>query len=840
MPLHHYLPATFIASFSNDSSSYPRRNRTISVGDKQTGKIFRASAGNVAAINNLYTLVAKQSDQEMIEVLWSKYEAYLDKAIDKLIEGTIDAKMWIRILVPFVACMLVRGPDFNQRFEKRIQSLGIDPNGEYVSDDNVNFGRLLELQRLLGPVTVAKWVVIAISGASRLITNDLGYAPFANPFTREYGIAIPLDLTHILAVIPRTQGNVIVEKSGKWIPIIEYVEEKPDNQEGLNKALSSLAQRFIFGPDDDIVKKFLRRSQLDAGSHEPEHLGFISDPLARAHEFTWHRLAAALEHQPDDDYSWDFSLDWEHLAKGWHPMVVLPTNLLEFPPALRREDDIICIEFYDSEVYYLLSKIRDLEQFGQFDLLLEEATRGLALAKDDEQKKQFFIARAAACDETERYDSALQDYNSALSIDPKSVIALTNQAVIYLKRGNLDKAYKILKMALSIDPDFGVARLNVGSIHYMRNEPEAAVEEFTRALKSLPTGPSQGAAYLSRGNAYLMLGDTKSAIDDFNTAFINYPDSRAKAQCKFRKAIAHLESDDHDSAISAVQSSIDLDASSPEPYILKAQLLVQQTKLNEAISELSNAINLDTSAVILRQALDYRVRVYIMQGLLDEALLDCYRIIEIDGNNSASHHNLGMILMEAGKFDEAIAAFDQALELDNKNSGTLNNRGIVYAALGKYSLATKDFLVSAKSFGSSSEAGSPLRHLAYCYAIMGKITDAKKMADRAVTVDSNSLFNDQVGAIISLYLGDFEQAFERLSAIINRYGGIPDIAVYLCFPIAASGRVDKAKELSTEFSSQSISPIANIQFRSHAKALCDTHFKNKGLRDFYLFLEKPE
>lgn len=232
VPLHHYLPATFLASFSSDLSSFPRRNRPLSVGDKHEDRVFRTSASNVAAINNLYTLIATNKSPELIENLWAEYEANLDEAIKLLIAGSVNAKTWIRILVPFIACMLVRGPDFDQRFERRIRALGIDPEGDHVSKDNINGARLLELQRLLGPVAVAKWVIIHVRGQEPLITNDLGYAPFVNPVTREFGIAIPLDLMHALAVIPRNQGKVAVVKSGKWMPNIEYVENLPDNHEG--------------------------------------------------------------------------------------------------------------------------------------------------------------------------------------------------------------------------------------------------------------------------------------------------------------------------------------------------------------------------------------------------------------------------------------------------------------------------------------------------------------------------------------------------------------------------------------------------------------------------------
>jgi hypothetical protein len=58
MTLHHYLPATFLASFSADASSDPRRERPVWAGNKRQYKTFRAPAARLGAENNLYTLVA--------------------------------------------------------------------------------------------------------------------------------------------------------------------------------------------------------------------------------------------------------------------------------------------------------------------------------------------------------------------------------------------------------------------------------------------------------------------------------------------------------------------------------------------------------------------------------------------------------------------------------------------------------------------------------------------------------------------------------------------------------------------------------------------------------------
>ena len=56
MPLDHYLPATFLASFSMDIKD-PRRDSVIAAIDKSSGKLIEAKASKLARIKNLYSLV---------------------------------------------------------------------------------------------------------------------------------------------------------------------------------------------------------------------------------------------------------------------------------------------------------------------------------------------------------------------------------------------------------------------------------------------------------------------------------------------------------------------------------------------------------------------------------------------------------------------------------------------------------------------------------------------------------------------------------------------------------------------------------------------------------------
>ena len=343
MPLDHYLPATFLASFSLDIKK-PRRKSFISAIDQLTGKEIFAPASKLARIKNLYGInTNSEQGQRLVDAVWIDYEAKLASAIDDLIYGSITSEKWLRTLVPFVACLFIRGPDFNIRFDQRIREISsIEQPKGYT-----NSARIFELQRLLGPVLASDWIVAKAVGEGLLITNDLGYAPFIHGPTGQIGVSIPIGHKHILQLIPKRSRRILVLNSGVWIPKIKYASLISKNHIGLNESIAQIAQRYIFGPDLASLRKYFIPPYQPLSAPEPEYFGFISGPLAVVHEFTWHRLVSFLENFNAGEQNPSFDLDWPAIANGWAPPVYLPTNLPEFAPSLSWKANGISVSFFD-------------------------------------------------------------------------------------------------------------------------------------------------------------------------------------------------------------------------------------------------------------------------------------------------------------------------------------------------------------------------------------------------------------------------------------------------------------------------------------------------------------
>jgi hypothetical protein len=339
----HYLPATYLACFSTDAG-LPRRKRRLAQGDRATGACITTAASNLGMITDIYTLDQHSANPNVIDDIWLKYEARLAECIDSLIAGTLSALDWASVLVPFVTCLLVRGPDFDERLNARLTSFGFEADFLASSTDNAKQARIMEIQRLLAPVLVAEWKVITLSDGEPLMTNDWSFLP-VGPGA---GISIPLGRDHVLQVVPQKSRTIATLKGDHWLPVISWVTSKSSDRLAFNKALAENARRFLFGSDCTLVKKYLPSGTSQLTPLEPPQLGFIFGTHAVVHEFMWHRFVSALHKGIADKMDpEDFDFYFEGLARGWTPPLIFPTNLPEFVAGLMRQGNAIGAYLYD-------------------------------------------------------------------------------------------------------------------------------------------------------------------------------------------------------------------------------------------------------------------------------------------------------------------------------------------------------------------------------------------------------------------------------------------------------------------------------------------------------------
>lgn len=355
MPRDHFIPAAVLGEFSADKKGHLRERR-IAV-QRASGEAFMTKAENVGWTADLYG--AANSPDRWVDDTWSVIERKLPSSIRELEGGgPITAETWLRVLVPHVATLFVRGHEFEDRYMQRFrdswgrQSLRMaDPEAGEDSDqrtaldlaqNGANNARIFELQRLLALVTCARWVVCHIAPSQQFLNNDLGLAGTIDLSTDQAGWLVPLSSEVAVGIFPAVQRDVVAWSDGSWWAQLDHVYPPAPMFTGMHEAVAASARQFVIGRDRASVNSVAKRvgAMMD---HQPlmEAWGFTSSER-RMNEFLWHRLVGFtyLNQQPGTDGPQPVPVlfDLPSSTDSWYPMVFLGVNTTP------REDGLVVRE----------------------------------------------------------------------------------------------------------------------------------------------------------------------------------------------------------------------------------------------------------------------------------------------------------------------------------------------------------------------------------------------------------------------------------------------------------------------------------------------------------------
>jgi tetratricopeptide (TPR) repeat protein len=110
---------------------------------------------------------------------------------------------------------------------------------------------------------------------------------------------------------------------------------------------------------------------------------------------------------------------------------------------------------------------------------------------------------------------AIQDYDRAISINPKYSESYVNRGIAKFKVGNIQGAIQDYNRAIAIDPKDGEAYYNRGIARFESGEERSAIKDFDRAIA---IDPQDAEVYGNRGFAKSTIGDKKGAVADLTKA----------------------------------------------------------------------------------------------------------------------------------------------------------------------------------------------------------------------------------------------------------------------------------------------------------------------------------
>jgi tetratricopeptide (TPR) repeat protein len=110
-----------------------------------------------------------------------------------------------------------------------------------------------------------------------------------------------------------------------------------------------------------------------------------------------------------------------------------------------------------------------------------------------------------------RYEHAIEKFDQALEIDPKSWNAYLQRGIARQGLSLVDGALADFQNALSLRPDLLEARIARADLFRQKGDVARAIDELSKVIELKPAVD----AHYSRGLAYAQLGDHEKAISDF-------------------------------------------------------------------------------------------------------------------------------------------------------------------------------------------------------------------------------------------------------------------------------------------------------------------------------------
>ena len=149
----------------------------------------------------------------------------------------------------------------------------------------------------------------------------------------------------------------------------------------------------------------------------------------------------------------------------------------------------------------------------QHDSALEVIDRAIALRPEN---TALYVLRGQALQNLARYDEAITAYNKAIA-DSNNPLVLTRRGSIYRILGQSDLALQDFDRAISADPRYAEGYINRALSYYQQGDYQQALTNLNHVVGSITRQDPR--AYLARGFVYQQLGDTNQAKADFTRAF---------------------------------------------------------------------------------------------------------------------------------------------------------------------------------------------------------------------------------------------------------------------------------------------------------------------------------
>ncbi len=266
---------------------------------------------------------------------------------------------------------------------------------------------------------------------------------------------------------------------------------------------------------------------------------------------------------------------------------------------------------------------------------------------------QHLFKQAVDCQLKNDPNSALKIYQNIIARHPDHIGALNNMGVIYLARGENDRAEQVLDKALRINPSHPDALNNMATALKNRGDYQGAVSMIRKALSAKPVFKS---AWFNLGNTYREMGDDAAAATAYGRAVALDPaDPESLSSLG---AALYRRGRGHD-AKQVLQQSIQADSRHAKSHYHLGLVFMDEGRMDAAFDafEAALTVNPDYSDAYLNLG-----NIRVKQGRLADAVSFFKSAVAADPLSADAYYNLVLAHETAGDLDSALRVQKDAME----------------------------------------------------------------------------------------------------------------------------------------------------------------------------------
>ena len=440
---------------------------------------------------------------------------------------------------------------------------------------------------------------------------------------------------------------------------------------------------------------------------------------------------------------------------------------------------------YDTSISYSKKAIELNPEIPSFKLVL--TNNYAANAEYSKAKEQVESIPSFTFDQKKAYLELL-DLCQLNHEKGKQITFALNKAVFARQSGLFDLAISECKKAIAIFPENIVSKVILANTYLNTNRNEEAIAVYSEIIKDKPEFAS---SYYDLGRAYLLTDkqdeaismyqnligiDNKSISGRLALAGILVKQGDAKKAAKMiedvieldpENLVAHsllgevsLAEEDYKKAESEFTKMIELRGDTFEGHFNMARMKFAQGDFDKCIEYCKKA--LETRPVDVR-ILNILGMAYMRKGLINDAIFEFNKIIDINSDFIPAFLNLADINIAVNKPDIAALLYKSALKVNPDAVEARFGLGNAYALMGKYSDSVTEFESIIKKYPNNVNVHISL---ARSYIALDNNVKAQEAAMNALSIETDNPTARSV--LAQIYVGNEEvpQAINQLKRVL--------------------------------------------------------------------------